>query len=65
MNGLRAFGIGLGATAGVIIGVYAGVKGIEMIGYLAAKREGNAEKRMQLEVDRRVDEAMKKKLFIA
>lgn len=65
MNGLKAFGIGLGATAGVIIGVYAGVKGIEMIGYMAAKRESSMEKRMDKEVNRRVDEALKNKLFAA
>jgi hypothetical protein len=65
MNGLKAFGIGVGATAGIIIGVYAGVKGIEMIGYMAAKREGAMQKRMDKEFDRRVDEAVKQKLFQA
>lgn len=58
MNGLKAFGIGLGATAGVIIGVYAGVKGIEMVGYLAAKKDFYSEKRLQAEFDKRVAAAV-------
>jgi hypothetical protein len=39
MNGFNAFAIGFGATAGVILGVYAGIKGIEGIGYLTCKKD--------------------------
>jgi hypothetical protein len=58
MNGLKAFGIGLGATAGVIIGVYAGVKGIEMVGYLTGRKDAYSDKRLQADIDKRVAAAI-------
>jgi hypothetical protein len=47
MNGFKAFGIGLGATAGVILGVYVGIKGIETIGYLSCKNDQRQAKKYQ------------------
>lgn len=35
----KGFAFGFGCTAGVIVGLYASFKGIEAIGYYAAKRE--------------------------
>jgi hypothetical protein len=50
MNGFKAFGIGLGATAGVILGVYVGVKGIETIGYLTCKNDQRNTKKLEDEL---------------
>lgn len=39
---VKGFAFGFGCTAGVIVGLYASFKGIEAIGYYAAKREQSA-----------------------
>jgi hypothetical protein len=54
-DGFKGFIFGLGATCGVILGLYAGFRAIEFIGYAQAKREFAREKAMeeQLEQARR------------
>jgi hypothetical protein len=54
-DGFKGFAIGFGATVGVILGLYCGFKGIELIGYAQAKRELSREKELeeQLEQARR------------
>jgi hypothetical protein len=46
-DGIKGFAMAFGATVGVIIGLYAGFKGIELIGYAQAKREMNREKELE------------------
>lgn len=43
-DGFKGFFTGFGATIGIILGLYAGFKGIELIGYAQAKRELEREK---------------------
>jgi hypothetical protein len=58
-DGFKGFMFGFGVTAGAIIGIYAGFKGIEMIGYYGAKRDEQKEfeARVNAEVERRVVKA--------
>jgi hypothetical protein len=51
MNGFKAFAVGFGATAGVILGVYAGIKGIETIGYFSCKKDEYNEKKFKAQLD--------------
>ncbi len=42
-DAIKGFAFGIGATAGVVLGLYASFKGIEAIGYYSAKREQHKE----------------------
>jgi hypothetical protein len=62
MNGLKAFGIGLGATAGVILGVYASVKIVEGVGYLGRKKEEDQRREYERDIDNRVERRVQEAL---
>ncbi len=49
-DGLKGLAFGFGATFGVIAGLYAAFKGIELIGYAQAKREMSREKDLKEQV---------------
>lgn len=50
MSGLKAFATGFGVTSGVILGLYAGLKGIEAIGYFTCKQDTLNEKQLEARI---------------
>jgi hypothetical protein len=54
-DALKGFAFGFGVTAGALLGLYAGFKGIETIGYYTAKSESKKdfEARVEEELKRR------------
>lgn len=60
-DGFKGFMYGFGITAGVIAGIYAGFKGIEMIGYYSAQKDTKKEADFNSRVSRAVEEELAKR----